>query len=34
MKHELAMKEWPDVNAYADAKTEVIESIIAAADAS
>ena len=30
-KRELAAKEWPDTNAYADAKTEVIESIIAAA---
>ena len=29
-KRELAAKEWPDMNAYADAKTEVIESIIAA----
>ena len=27
-KRELAEKEWPDGNAYADAKTEVIESII------
>jgi GrpB-like predicted nucleotidyltransferase (UPF0157 family) len=26
-KRELAAKEWPDMNAYADAKTEVIESI-------
>ena len=30
-KRELAAKEWPDMNAYAEAKTEVIESIIAAA---
>ena len=30
-KRELAMKEWPDGNAYADAKSDVIESIIAAA---
>lgn len=29
-KRELAAKEWPDMNAYAEAKTEVIESIIAA----
>lgn len=29
-KRELAAKEWPDTNAYADAKTEVIENIIAA----
>jgi len=27
-KRELAAKEWPDMNAYAEAKTEVIESII------
>jgi GrpB-like predicted nucleotidyltransferase (UPF0157 family) len=32
-KRELAAKDWPDMNAYADAKTEVIESIIAAAQA-
>jgi GrpB-like predicted nucleotidyltransferase (UPF0157 family) len=32
-KRELAAKEWPDMNAYADAKTEVIESIIAAEQA-
>jgi GrpB-like predicted nucleotidyltransferase (UPF0157 family) len=32
-KRELAAKEWPDMNAYADAKTDVIESIIAAARA-
>ncbi len=29
-KRELAAKEWPDMDAYARAKTEVIESIIAA----
>jgi GrpB-like predicted nucleotidyltransferase (UPF0157 family) len=28
-KRELAAKEWSDMNAYAEAKTEVIESIIA-----
>jgi GrpB-like predicted nucleotidyltransferase (UPF0157 family) len=32
-KRELAAKEWPDMNAYAEAKTEVIESILAAARA-
>ena len=32
-KRELAAKEWPDVNAYANAKTEVIESILAACEA-
>lgn len=32
-KRELAVKDWPDMNAYADAKTEVIESIIAASQA-
>ena len=32
-KRELAAREWPDMNAYADAKTEVIESIIAASRA-
>jgi len=32
-KRELAAKEWPDMNAYAEAKTEVVESIIAAAQA-
>jgi GrpB-like predicted nucleotidyltransferase (UPF0157 family) len=32
-KRELAAKEWSDMNAYADAKTEVIESIIAASRA-
>jgi GrpB-like predicted nucleotidyltransferase (UPF0157 family) len=30
VKRELAAKEWSDMNAYADAKTEVIKSIIAA----
>ena len=29
-KRKLAAEDWPDMNAYADAKTEVIESIIAA----
>jgi GrpB-like predicted nucleotidyltransferase (UPF0157 family) len=33
-KRELAAKEWLDMNAYADAKTEVIESIIAASPTS
>ena len=33
-KRELAAKEWPDMNAYAEAKTEVIESIIAASPTS
>jgi GrpB-like predicted nucleotidyltransferase (UPF0157 family) len=32
-KRELAAKDWPDMNAYADAKTEVIKSIIAASQA-
>jgi GrpB-like predicted nucleotidyltransferase (UPF0157 family) len=32
-KRELAAKEWSDMNAYADAKTEVIKSIIAASQA-
>jgi GrpB-like predicted nucleotidyltransferase (UPF0157 family) len=32
-KRELAAREWPDMNAYAEAKTEVVESIIAAAHA-
>jgi GrpB-like predicted nucleotidyltransferase (UPF0157 family) len=32
-KRELAEKEWPDMNDYAEAKTEVIESIIASAQA-
>lgn len=30
-KQELAKKEWPDMNAYAEAKSEVIEKIIEAA---
>jgi len=30
VKRELAGKEWPDMNAYAQAKTDVIESMIAA----
>lgn len=33
LKRELAMREWPDMNTYAEAKTEVIESIIAAGQA-
>jgi GrpB-like predicted nucleotidyltransferase (UPF0157 family) len=32
-KRELSAIEWPDMNAYAEAKTEVIESIIAASQA-
>lgn len=32
-KRELAAREWPDMNDYAEAKTEVIESIIAASQA-
>ena len=32
-KRELASKEWSDMNDYAEAKTEVIESIIAASKA-
>jgi GrpB-like predicted nucleotidyltransferase (UPF0157 family) len=32
-KRELSAKEWPDMNSYAEAKTEVIESIIAASQA-
>lgn len=32
-RRELAAREWPDMNAYADAKTEVIESILAASAA-
>ena len=32
-KRELAAEEWPDMNAYAEAKTEVIESILAASGA-
>ena len=30
-KRELASKEWPDMNSYAEAKTQVIESILATA---
>jgi len=30
-KLALAQMDWPDMNTYADAKTEVIESILAAA---
>ena len=33
-KRELAAKEWADMNAYAEAKTEVIESIMAASPTS
>ena len=33
-KRKLAAQEWPDMNAYAEAKTGVIESIIAAEQAS
>lgn len=32
-KRELARRDWPDMNEYADAKTQVIESIIAASKA-
>jgi GrpB-like predicted nucleotidyltransferase (UPF0157 family) len=32
-KRMLAANQWPDMNAYAQAKTEVIESVIAAAQA-
>jgi GrpB-like predicted nucleotidyltransferase (UPF0157 family) len=32
-KRALAARSWPDMNAYADAKTEVVESILAAARA-
>ncbi|HWB14262.1 MAG TPA: GrpB family protein [Pirellulales bacterium] len=32
-KRELAVRSWSDMNAYADAKTEVVESILAAARA-
>lgn len=31
IKRVLARNDWPDMNAYADAKTEVIESILSAA---
>jgi GrpB-like predicted nucleotidyltransferase (UPF0157 family) len=30
-KRELATRSWPDMNAYAEAKSEVVESVIAAA---
>jgi GrpB-like predicted nucleotidyltransferase (UPF0157 family) len=33
IKRELAAKDWPDMNAYAEAKTEVIENIVVAAQA-
>ena len=33
VKRRLAARSWPDMNAYADAKTEVIESIMSAAAA-
>lgn len=33
VKRQLAEQAWPDMNAYAAAKTEIIESVIAAADA-
>jgi GrpB-like predicted nucleotidyltransferase (UPF0157 family) len=32
LKRELAAREWPDMNAYADAKGPIIESILAGAD--
>jgi GrpB-like predicted nucleotidyltransferase (UPF0157 family) len=32
LKRELAVREWPDMNEYADAKTELITEILAAAD--
>lgn len=32
-KRELAAREWSDMNAYADAKTDMIESILAASQA-
>ncbi|HVF45217.1 MAG TPA: GrpB family protein, partial [Pyrinomonadaceae bacterium] len=32
-KRELASKDWPDMNAYADAKTQVIEGILVSAQA-
>ena len=31
MKRHLATQDWPDMNAYAKAKTEVIEDLIARA---
>lgn len=33
VKQKLAAQSWPDMNAYADAKTEIVERIIAAASA-
>jgi len=33
VKRRLAARSWPDMNAYADAKTAVVESIVAAAAA-
>ncbi|HSU16821.1 GrpB family protein [Longimicrobium sp.] len=33
VKRELAAREWPDMNDYANAKTEVVESILAASRA-
>jgi GrpB-like predicted nucleotidyltransferase (UPF0157 family) len=32
-KRQLAMQDWSDMNAYAQAKTEVIEDVIAASQA-
>jgi GrpB-like predicted nucleotidyltransferase (UPF0157 family) len=32
VKRELARREWPDVNGYADAKTEVVTEILARAE--
>jgi GrpB-like predicted nucleotidyltransferase (UPF0157 family) len=31
-KRELALRDWPDVNAYADAKSEIVEEITARAE--
>lgn len=31
VKRDLAARDWPDMNAYADAKTEIVEQILAAA---
>jgi GrpB-like predicted nucleotidyltransferase (UPF0157 family) len=31
LKRRLAVQRWPDMNAYADAKTSIVESILAAA---
>ena len=33
IKRELAAKDWPDMEAYAEAKTALIENIVAAAQA-